>query len=103
MKLGAEEVSILDGTKLYSAYNANTITERHRSKYTFDRRYTNDMTEHGLLTVAKSASDSQIEGFEWANHPWGIGVQYHPEFVSRPSNPHPLFCAFIKASLETAK
>ncbi len=99
MKLGAEAIDITEGSKLYSVYNSNHITERHRSKYSFDRRYTQDMTKQGLITSAKSAVDSQTEAFEWENHPWGIGVQYHPEFVSRPSKPHPLFCAFIQAAI----
>ncbi len=100
MKLGASEVDITQGTKLYSIYNSAKIVERHRSKYTFDRRYTQDMTSHGLITSAKAASDSQTEAFEWLDHPWGIGVQYHPEFVSRPNKPHPLFVSFIQAALD---
>ncbi len=100
MKLGASSIDVLEGTKLYSIYNSNQIKERHRSKYTFDRRYTSEMEEEGLVITAKSTADDQTEAFEWKNHPWGIGVQYHPEFVSRPSNPHPLFNAFIKAALE---
>lgn len=103
MKLGAEEVKIEEGSSLYSIYNSSVIVERHRSKYTFDRRYTQDMTEHNLITSAKSTSDGQTEGFEWKNHPWGIGVQYHPEFISRPFKPHPLFVSFIKAALENSK
>lgn len=99
MKLGATDVNILPNTKLHDVYNSDKVSERHRSKYTFDRRYTNDMTEHNLITSATSSSDGQTEAFEWKNHPWGIGVQYHPEFISKPSNPHPLFVSFIKASL----
>lgn len=100
MKLGASAVDILEGTKLYSIYNSNTIKERHRSKYTFDRRYAQDMSMNGIVISAKNSADDQTEAFEWANHPWGIGVQFHPEFVSRPESPHPLFTSFIKASLE---
>lgn len=99
MKLGASEISIAEGTKLYSIYNSNKIKERHRSKYTFDRHYTEAMTQHGLLTSAKSDADDQTEAFEWRDHPWGIGVQYHPEFISRPNKPHPLFVSFIAAAL----
>ncbi len=99
MKLGASMVNIMEHTKLYSIYNSSSISERHRSKYTFDRRYTAEMTAHGLITSACAADDAQVEAFEWRNHPWGIGVQYHPEFVSRPTNPHPLFNAFIQAAI----
>ena len=103
MKLGASEVTISEGTKLYQVYNATTIRERHRSKYTFDRRYAQDMTSHGLIISAKSTTDNQIEAFEWNDHPWGIGVQYHPEFVSRPAKPHPLFTNFIRAALDNQR
>ena len=99
MKLGASRINIEENTKLYSVYNSSDIVERHRSKYTFDRRYTKDMIEHGLSISARSAEDDQVEAFEWRNHPWGIGVQYHPEFVSRPTKPHPLFNAFIQAAI----
>ena len=103
MKLGSEEVRLEEGSRIKSIYGTQVINERHRSKYTFDRRYTKDMTEHGLITSAKSMSDGQTEAFEWKNHPWGIGVQFHPEFVSRPFKPHPLFVSFIKAALENSK
>lgn len=99
MKLGASEVTIIEKTKLYSIYNSTSAIERHRSKYTFDRRYTKDMTSHGLITSALAADDNQVEAFEWREHPWGIGVQYHPEFLSRPTKPHPLFDSFIQASI----
>ena len=99
MKLGASEVDIYGQTKLHSIYNADHIKERHRSKYTFDRRYAEDMTSHGLITSAKATADGQTEAFEWKDHPWGVGVQYHPEFISRPANPHPLFVSFIQAAI----
>ncbi|MBQ2529717.1 MAG: CTP synthase [Treponema sp.] len=99
MKLGASSVTVVEGTRLYSIYNRTDITERHRSKYTFDRRYEKQMTDMGLITSAKSSGDGQTEAFEWKEHPWGIGVQYHPEFVSRPIEPHPLFVSFIQAAL----
>ncbi len=100
IKLGANPVTIYENTKLYSIYNSTQIVERHRSKYTFDRRYTKSMQEHGLVTSAVATSDNQTEAFEWTAHPWGIGVQYHPEFISQPSKPHPLFTSFIQASLQ---
>ncbi len=103
MKLGAAQVNLVKGTKLHSIYKKDTISERHRSKYTFDRRYTNDISDKGLATAATAAADGQTEAFEWKNHPWGIGVQFHPEFVSRPTKPHPLFTSFIGAALELKK
>lgn len=103
MKLGASEVTVEAGTKLYSIYNKSNIVERHRSKYTFDRRYAQDMTDRGLISSAKSTGDQQTEAFEWLEHPWGIGVQFHPEFVSRPANPHPLFLSFVQAALKKSE
>jgi CTP synthase len=103
MKLGANTVKLVKGTKLAAIYKKLTIIERHRNKYTFDRRYAPDMTAHNLITSAVSELDKSTEAFEWAEHPWGIGVQYHPEFVSRPTKPHPLFTAFIGAALENKK
>ena len=99
MKLGAGTVRIIKDTKLAGIYKKLTITERHRNKYTFDKKYTADMTEHGLITSAVSEPDNCTEAFEWQDHTWGIGVQYHPEFVSRPMKPHPLFVSFIGAAL----
>ena len=101
MKLGASGITILEKTKLYSIYNSTEIVERHRSKYTFDRRYKDDMESHGLVISAKSNEDEQVEAFEWADHPWGIGVQYHPEFISRPTKTHPLFDSFINAAIQS--
>ena len=102
VKLGASGVKIEKNTKLYSVYKSENIVERHRSKYTFDRHYEKDLEEKGLIISASSSEDGQTEAFEWKDHPWGIGVQYHPEFVSRPSQPHPLFVSFIKAALENS-
>ena len=104
MKLGAEPISIIKNTKLSEIYGGETqISERHRSKYTFDRKYSNQMAENGLISSAFAIPDKQTEAFEWKNHVWGIGVQYHPEFVSRPAKPHPLFTAFIGAAISNHK
>jgi len=104
MKLGAEPISIIKNTKLSEIYGGEAqISERHRSKYTFDRKYSNQMAENGLISSAFAIPDKQTEAFEWKNHVWGIGVQYHPEFVSRPAKPHPLFTAFIGAAISNHK
>lgn len=100
IKLGASSVNIKKDSKLSAIYGgAEKISERHRSKYAFDNRYKDDMEKVGLAVTA-SADDGITEAFEWQNHPWGIGVQYQPEFVSRPTKPHPLFTAFIGAVLQ---
>ena len=103
MKLGAGTLKISKGTKLSEIYGRTSVSERHRSKYTFDRRYAAELAAKGLITSASAVPDGQTEAFEWENHPWGIGVQFHPEFVSRPTKPHPLFTAFIGAALNNKK
>lgn len=103
MKLGASSVSIEKDSKLYEIYMNENVIERHRSKYTFDKRYTEDLEAQGLLISAHSQEDGQVEAFEWKNHPWGIGVQFHPEFISRPTKPHPLFVSFIGAAIDSKK
>ena len=103
MKLGASNVKIKEDSKLKEIYGAQIVSERHRSKYTFDKKYATALEEKGLFICATSEEDGQTEAFEWKNHPWGIGVQYHPEFLSSPSKPHPIFTAFIGAALSQKK
>lgn len=97
MRLGDAEVFIEKKSKLFGVYGKQNIIERHRNKYTFDVNYTESIEKNGLFVIAKTG-DGQVAAFEWATHPWGIGVQYHPEFISHPTKPHPLFSAFIKAA-----
>jgi len=103
MNLGVGTIRIVKGTKLAGVYKKTSVIERHRNKYMFDKRYMQDMSDHGLVTAATSEPGSRTEAFEWADSRWGIGVQYHPEFVSRPTKPHPLFLSFISAALEVKK
>lgn len=100
MKLGALPIKITAGSRLSAVYQAEQVTERHRSKYAFDNRYAADMAQQGLLISAVSPEDGQAEAFEWQNHPFGLGVQFQPQFTSRPTKPHPLFTAFIGAALK---
>lgn len=100
MKLGASGVDIKADTKLFEVYGTERVSERHRSKYTFDRKYAEDLDAQGLVISAVSAEDGQTEAFEWRGHPWGVGVQFHPEFKSRATNPHPLFVGLIGAALD---
>ncbi|MGP1522011.1 MAG: CTP synthase [Treponema sp.] len=103
MRLGNGVMKLSEDSKLAHIYGKTRITERQRGKYTFDRTYTADM-EAGALTISSySETDGRAEAFEWKNHPWGIGVQFHPEFISRPANPHPVFAAFIGAAFDMQK
>jgi CTP synthase len=98
-KIGLSAIALDKQSKLYYIYKrVPMVSERHRSRYAFDRRFQEDITAKGLRITA-FAQDNQTEAFEWEEHPWGIGVQYHPEFSSRPSKPHPVFSAFVGAAL----
>lgn len=99
IQLGAQGVKILKDSKLHEAYKKLTVSERHRNKYTFDKKYAEELKAKGLILSAETELDARAEAFEWENHKWGVGVQFHPEFVSRPAKPHPLFTAFIGAAL----
>lgn len=103
MQLGAGTINIAKGSRLHSAYKKMSVVERHRNKYTFDRRYVADIEEKGLAMTAVSEMDMRAEAFEWTSCKWGVGVQFHPEFTSRPAKPHPLFTAFIGACLDSSK
>ncbi|MGI5174476.1 CTP synthase [Treponema sp. OMZ 840] len=98
MRLGDGAINIQSDSQLAKIYGKPLVIERHRSKYTFDRKYSENMQSQNLIISAYSKTDNQVEAFEWKNHPWGIGVQFHPEFISRPAHPHPLFSAFIGAA-----
>ncbi len=100
MRLGNEDIIINQKTKLYKAYGKGEIVERHRNKYSFDKKYANELETTGLIISAKTLKNDYIEAFEWKKHPWGIGVQFHPEFISRPNLPHPLFVDFIRVAFE---
>ncbi len=98
MRLGKSESVINEGTKLYNIYNACSIVERHRHRYEVSNLYRDELAEKGLIISALTPDKSLVESIEWPDHPWGIGVQFHPEFQSTPIHPHPLFSSFIKAS-----
>ncbi|MGL4982527.1 MAG: CTP synthase [Treponemataceae bacterium] len=99
MRLGSENVTLKKKSKVAQIYKKEEIAERHRNKYEFDPHYTPDMEKNQLLITGLSKNKS-VEVFEWEKHPFGIGVQFHPEFLSKPSKPHPLFSAFIGATLK---
>ena len=98
MRLG-KAISIAEtGTKLYSAYNGEEISERHRHRYVFSNIYRKEMTESGLRLTGFSSDRGLVECVEWPEHPWGLGVQFHPEFKSKPTAAAPLFRDFITAA-----
>ncbi|MEW5908575.1 MAG: CTP synthase [Thermodesulfobacteriota bacterium] len=103
MRLGAYQCRVQKETFAYEAYAAETISERHRHRYEFNNAYREKLVENGLAISGVSPDGELVEMIELKNHPWFVGCQFHPEFKSRPMDPHPLFREFIRASLNRAK
>jgi CTP synthase len=101
MRLGAYPCVLKEGTHASNAYNVKEISERHRHRYEFNNKYRDVLTQNGLIISGTSPDGEIVEIVELKNHPWFLGCQFHPEFKSRPIEPHPLFKAFIEASLKT--
>ncbi len=103
MRLGAYPCHLKASTLAYQAYAIENISERHRHRYEFNNAYKSRLEEKGLVISGTSPNGELVEIIEVKDHPWFLGCQFHPEFKSRPMNPHPLFKSFIKASLETSE
>jgi len=103
MRLGAYPCHIINETFAYKAYGISDISERHRHRYEFNNEYKERLEEKELVISGVSPNGELVEIVEIKNHPWFLGCQFHPEFKSRPMDPHPLFRDFIKASLKKAK
>jgi CTP synthase len=97
MRLGAMETVNEDGTHILAAYGEKRIMERHRHRYEFTNQYREEMTKTGLKLAAFNNDGSLVECVEWPDHPWGVAVQFHPEFKSKPTAAAPLFRDFIAA------
>lgn len=100
MRLGACPCTVTKGTKAFDAYNEADISERHRHRYEFNNTYREMMTTKGLVLSGINQQKDLVEIIELPDHPWFLGCQFHPEFKSKPLVPHPLFKAFIGASLK---
>lgn len=103
MRLGAYPCVLNKETFAMKAYKAEMISERHRHRFEFNNEYKARLVEAGLIISGTSPDHELVEIVELADHPWYLGCQFHPEFKSKPSDPHPLFKDFIKASLKNAK
>ena len=101
LRLGAYPCVIAPGTLLSRCYAAQTVSERHRHRYEFNNEYRKALTAAGMSLSGLSPDGSLVEAVELSEHPFFVGVQYHPEFKSRPNRPHPLFCGLIRAALES--
>ena len=100
MRLGAWTCKLEPNTFAAKAYGATEISERHRHRYEFNREYEEQLTANGLKITGSSPDGTYVEIVELHDHPYFLGCQFHPEFKSKPLEPHPLFTAFIKASYE---
>lgn len=103
MRLGAYEARLKDGTKASEIYETGTIFERHRHRYEVNMRYRDDLEDNGMIISGTSPDGLLPEIVEISDHPWFVGVQFHPELKSRPFEPHPLFAAFIKAAIKQSR
>ncbi len=102
MRRGGSKTLVKKGTQAFSIYKKEEITERHRHRYEVNPEYVDTLVKQGL-TVSGNAENGLVEIIEYKKHPWFIGVQYHPEFNSAPTDPSPLFASFIQAALKHAK
>ena len=98
MRLGSYACDLAPGSLAARVYDASTITERHRHRYEFNCQYERALTDHGLRISGRSPDGKFVEIAEIPGHPWYLAVQFHPEFKSKPTRPHPLFAAFVEAS-----
>jgi CTP synthase len=103
MRLGAFPATLVEGTRIASIYGATDISERHRHRYEVNIDYKDRLEACGLVFSGMSPDGVLPETIEYADHPWFIGVQYHPELKSRPFEPHPLFASFITAAVEQSR
>lgn len=100
MRLGAYDCIISKGTKAYKAYGNEKISERHRHRYEFNNTYLDTLKKAGLKITGTNPDTGLVEIVELDNHPYFVGVQFHPELKSTVENPHPLFVSFVKAAMK---
>ena len=100
MRLGAYPCEIAKPSKAYNAYKKSQVMERHRHRYEFNNEYMETFEENGARITGSYHEGDLVEILEVKDHPWFVGVQFHPEFKSKPTSPHPLFRDFVKASLK---
>jgi CTP synthase len=103
MRLGAYPAILTPGSRVAEVYGTSEISERHRHRYEVNTNYTKQLAEHGLVVSGWSPDGKLPEIMEIPEHPWFIGVQFHPELKSRPFDPHPLFRSFIAAAVKQGR
>jgi len=100
MRLGSYPCKLIEGTKVREIYKQELIYERHRHRYEFNNKYREPFQEAGMVFSGLSPDERLVEIVELKEHPWYIGCQFHPEFKSKPFQPHPIFVSFISACLQ---
>ncbi|WP_109098639.1 CTP synthase [Aquimarina sp. AU58] len=103
MRLGSWDCELKENSKVFEAYGKSMIAERHRHRYEYNNNYKEQLEKAGLRTTGVNPKTGLVEIVEIPDHPWFVGVQYHPEYKSTVANPHPLFIAFIRAAVEYSK
>lgn len=103
MRLGAYPAVLVAGSRIAEIYGATQVFERHRHRYEVNTKYLERLEAAGLKFSGLSPDGLLPETVEYPDHPWFIGVQYHPELKSRPFDPHPLFRSFIAAAVEQSR
>jgi len=98
MRLGAQRIILTPGSKVAGLYGKGEIWERHRHRYEINPKYIEPLAAHGLVVGGMSV-DGRVEVLEMPSHPFFVGVQYHPEFLSRPEAPHPLYMELVRAAM----
>ena len=99
MRLGAQQARLHPDSRAAAAYGSEAISERHRHRYEFNNVYRQQFEANGMLIAGTSLDGSLVELIELVDHPWFVAVQFHPEFKSKPTAPHPLFAGFISAAV----
>ncbi len=103
MRLGAYPCRLKEGTQAHRIYGADQVSERHRHRYEVNQKYLKKLTDHGLVISGLSPDGKFVEMVELPDHPWFLGCQFHPEYKSKPTHPHPLFVSYIQAALAHQK
>ena len=103
MRLGAWDCAISPNSLAFHIYNQDTISERHRHRYEFNGKYKEALENAGLKTSGVNPKTGLVEIIEIENHPFFVGVQFHPEYKSTVANPHPIFVNFVKAAVAQQK
>ncbi|HWS00609.1 MAG TPA: gamma-glutamyl-gamma-aminobutyrate hydrolase family protein, partial [Prolixibacteraceae bacterium] len=103
MRLGSYACNLKKDSNAYRAYGRSKVSERHRHRYEFNNSYLSRFEASGMKATGFNPDTNLVEVIEIPEHPWYVGVQFHPEYSSTVLQPHPLFVAFIKAAIENSQ